>query len=293
MLGLIWTGVPVDIRDQDQVLRILEDAAKFLGLLPHHLPGLVAVGDVAHHPGNADGRARRRPDGGKAERDLDRRAVLAQPHRFVVLDAFTPADTAQRVIHLLQPVLGHEQPDAFAGGFRRRISEQAARGRIPAGDGAVERRGDDGVVRGFDRGAEQALAFRMVVARRDGAAVFLDFAFERDGFGVGFLHQMRERTRQHAGLAARVDRDRGRTVARRRLDRPGQLDDRPGQRSRDQQRQHCRAQHRDQSDGDRALPDRLRRRHDDGIRHQFDDRQSTCCRRAGPEPTPRHRGVRL
>ena len=112
----------------------------------------------------------------------------------------------------------------------------------------------------------------MVIARRYGATVFPDLAFERDRFGIGFLHHMRKRARKHAGLAARVDRDHRRPAPGGGFDGPGQLGDRPGQRSRDQQRQHGCAQYGDQSDGDRALLDRLRRRHDHGIRYRFDDR---------------------
>ena len=98
-----------------------------------------------------------------------------------------------------------------------------------------------------------------------GAAMLLHLAFERDGLCIRFLHHLRERAREHAGLAAGIDRNDGLAVTRGALDRLGQLDDRPGQRSRDQQRQHGRAQHRDQSDGDRAVLDRRRRRHEDGV----------------------------
>jgi len=53
----------------------------------------------------------------------------------------------------------------LTGGFRRRISKQTPGGRIPAGDGAVERRRDDGIAGRFDRRAEQALTLGMMVAR--------------------------------------------------------------------------------------------------------------------------------
>ena len=74
----------------------------------------------------------------------------------------------------------------------------------------------------------------MVVARRDRAAMFLDLAFERDGLCIRFPHHLRECTREHAGLAAGIDRNDGLAVAGGALNRLGQLDDRPGQRSRDQ-----------------------------------------------------------
>ena len=115
---------------------------------------------------------------------------------------------------------GTMQRDVLAHRFRRGISEQAFGGRIPAGDRAVERHRDDGVVGGFDRGAEQALALGMMVARRYGAAMILNLVFERGGLGIRFAHHLRKRARQHAGLAARIDRNGGLAVAGR---RPGRL----------------------------------------------------------------------
>src|SRR5207244_9374831 len=88
------------IQHHDQVLRGLEDAAKLFALLPQGLLGAVSFGDVADHFRYADGRARRRLDRRNAERDLDRAAILAQSRRFIVLDAFAPADPAQAVLHL-------------------------------------------------------------------------------------------------------------------------------------------------------------------------------------------------
>jgi hypothetical protein len=87
------------------------------------------------------------------------------------------------------------------------------------------------------RGAEQALALRMMVARRDGAAMFQNLTFERQGFGVRFRHHLRKRARQYAGFAACFDRNDGFSVACVALNRLGQLDDLPGQRSRDQKGQ--------------------------------------------------------
>ena len=69
-------------------------------------------------------------------------------------------------LQLRQPVFGYKQRDVLARGFRRAVSEQPLRRRVPAGDGAVERRRDDGVVGGFDRRAEQPLPLGMMVARR-------------------------------------------------------------------------------------------------------------------------------
>ena len=134
-----------------------------------------------------------------------RLAILSQPHRFVVLDAFAPADPAQRVLHLRQPVVGHEQRDVLARGFRRAVSEQPLRRRVPAGDGAVERRRDDGVVGGFDRRAEQPLPLGMMVARRYGAAMLLDLLLERER-SLHSLPRSLAQTRARARRSRRLHR---------------------------------------------------------------------------------------
>ena len=100
-----------------------------------------------------------------AERDLDRAAVLAPPHRLVVLDPLAAADPAQDILHLAGAVGRHDQVDVLADGLLGRISEQALGGRIPAGDGAVERLRHDRVVGGFDRRAVEPLARGEMVAR--------------------------------------------------------------------------------------------------------------------------------
>ena len=96
-----------------------------------------------------------------------------------------------------------------------------------------------------DRRAEQALALRMVVARRDGAAMVRDLAFKRHGLRIRLGHDLRECACEHAGFAAGIDRNGGLAVAGGALNHFGcELDDRLGRRSRDQKRQCGRAQHR-------------------------------------------------
>ena len=224
-------------------------------------------------------------DRGDAERDFDPLAAFSQPHRFTVLDAFAPADPAQRVLQLRQSIFGYNQRDVLARGFRRAVSEQPLRRRVPAGDGAVERRRDDGVVGGFDRRAEQLLPLGMMVARRYGAAMLLYLLLERGGLCIDFLDRMRKRAREHAGLAACIDRNGGLPLAGHPLNGFGQPDDRAGQRPRDQQRQHGRGQHRDRSDQKRGVPDACSRRHDHGVRGGFDDRRPIRSRPAGQART--------
>ena len=235
--------------------------------------GLVAVGDVAGDLRSADGRARRRLDRGNAERDLDRAAVLAQAHRFVVLDAFAPADPAQGVLHLALPVGGHDDRDVLPDRFRRGVAEQAFGGRIPAGDRAVERHRDDGVVGGFDRRAEQALALGMVVARRIGAAMLLQPR-------VRARRSLRSPPPSPAQMRARARRSRRRHRPEWRPCRRGRRPRRPRSTGRSAGSAIARSDSASAAahstairpTGNRAVLDRRRRRHEDGVRDRLDER---------------------
>src|SRR5260221_3987142 len=77
------------VRHQDQVLRGLEDAAALLDLLAERPLGSLVFSDVAYGLGCADGLARWALDRRDAERNLDRAAILANPHRLMVVDRFT------------------------------------------------------------------------------------------------------------------------------------------------------------------------------------------------------------
>src|SRR5258708_12708259 len=110
--------------------------------------------------------------------------MLSPSHGFLVSDPFAPADPAQDVATLFLAVGGHDEFDVFAARFRRGISDQALRGRIPAGYGAVEGFRDDGLVGGFHRRAEQPFARRIMISRGFGAAMSLDLALQRGGFCI-------------------------------------------------------------------------------------------------------------
>ncbi len=270
-LGLTCIRVALGIRHQDQVLRGFEDAAPFLDLLAEGLLGPLALGNVAGDLGCADDCARRRLDRRDAERNLDRAAVLAQPYRFAVIDSLAAANPAQHVVRLRGPVGGNDEVDTLADGFRRGKPEQALRRRIPPRYRAVQRRRDDGVVGRFDGGAEQAFARRIMVARGLGAAMLLHFAFECLGLGTRLTHHARKGLREHADLAACSDRNRYRVMAAGPFNGGGQLNDRPGERPRNQHGQCSRAQYGDQPDQQRTALDRRQRRQNDGIWNGFDD----------------------
>ena len=113
----------------------------------------------------------------------------------------------------------------------------------------------------------------MMVARGYGAAVLLNLLLERGGLRIHLLDGFRKRAREHAGFAARIDRNGCFPLLGHALNGLGQPYDRPGQRSRDQQRQYGRGQYRDRADQKRGVPDAGGRRHDHGVRQGLDHRE--------------------
>ena len=76
-----------------------------------------------------------------------------------------------------------------------------------------------------------------MIARRLGAAMLGDFAFEGEPSFGRLRDHPGEGARQHAGFAGRIDRNGRRAAAGNAFDGGGQLRDRPRQRPRDQQRE--------------------------------------------------------
>src|SRR5262249_10262889 len=101
------------------------------------------------------------------------------PLGLVMADGLALHDPPQQRTWLLRALRRNEHLEAAADRLLRGESEQALGPRVPARDGAVERVGDDGVLRRFDSGAEQALTIA-------GAAVLLDLALERGGLIAHF-----------------------------------------------------------------------------------------------------------
>ena len=84
----------------------------FLDLLLQRPLGPPRVGQAARGAGGADDLADGAPDRRQAERDFDRTAILAQAHRFEVLDRFTRRDPPQIVLALLASVGWHDDRGA-------------------------------------------------------------------------------------------------------------------------------------------------------------------------------------
>ncbi len=63
-----------------------------------------------------------------------------------MLNPLALADAVENVADLGAPVRRDDNVDVPADGLDRDVAEQALGGPVPAGDGAVERLGDDGIV---------------------------------------------------------------------------------------------------------------------------------------------------
>ena len=134
------------IGHEDEVLRGFENALPLFDFLVQRLLRPLAVGDVARDLRGPDDPARRRADRRNAERNFDRSAVLVEAQGLEMFDLLAPADPIEDGAELRAPVRRNDDVDGLADGFRRGISEQLFGGPVPAGDGAVERLGDDGVI---------------------------------------------------------------------------------------------------------------------------------------------------
>ena len=233
---------------------------------------LLVVGDVARDLRDADDRAGGRLDRGNAERDLDRggrpcagvpfrcaRCVSPQPIRRSVSCTSGSRSVGTSSVMFLPAASAAEYPYSRSAAEFQPVM-------VPSSDVVMMASLED-----FDRGAEQPLALGMMVARRDGAAMLLNLLLKRDGLRIDLPDRLRKRARQHAGLAASIDRNGDLALSGHPLNGFGQPDDRPGQRPRDQQRQHRRDNTAIGSDQKRGVPDARRRRHDHGVRGCFDD----------------------
>ena len=263
---------PLGIGDDDQVLGGFKDAAAFFGLLAQRPLGSAAFGHVVGDRRYADDLASRILDRRDAEQDFDQAAILVQPDGFLLLDdLFAATDLAQRIPQFVRPLGRHDQADVLSDGLRRRMAEHLRCGGIPAGNGAVEGLRDDCVVRRFHRCAIEAFALREVISCHLGQVVLLDLAFQLGRLGLHLAHHARKSLRQHAHLAAGVERNGEPVVVDDAFDCGRQLLDRPGQRSCHDHRQGGRAQHGDEADHKRHIPDPDGRSHQKLIGDGLDD----------------------
>ena len=157
----------------------------------------LAFGDVARGLGDADDLAGGRADRGDAQRNVDGAAILAHARRLEMFNRLASAGPFDDIAYLVAPVRRDDDVDALADRFRCREAEQAFGGSVPAGNGAVQQFGDDGVVGRFHDRAEEAFAF--------GAEISL---------GSGFPAERSEQTSQLGLQADIVDEQDGEHEAR-------------------------------------------------------------------------------
>jgi hypothetical protein len=114
------------------------------------LLGPLRVADVAgdrRHPGEL---ARLIQDRGNGYGDLERPSILVAPDRLVPDDSLAGANALENLLDLSGPLLRLENGDRLALHLRGRVAVHLGRAGVPAGDAAIGRRGDHGVVRGLE-----------------------------------------------------------------------------------------------------------------------------------------------
>jgi len=93
-------------------------------------------------------------------------------------------------------------------GFRCGVSVKPLGGRVPAGDGASSDVVMMASLEDSTAAAEQLFPLGMMVARRDGAAMFLNLLLKARRFSHSLPRSLAQtRAREHAGLAASIDRN--------------------------------------------------------------------------------------
>ena len=139
--GAVRVGGPDDLGDG------VGQVAKALLAGAQRRLGAFALGDVAGDFGGADDLAGLVADRRDRQGDMDQPAVLATPHRFIVVDLLPAPDALQDRGHfVLTPGRGQDR-DVPAEHFVRGITKEFLRGRIPARDDAVQGLARDRLVR--------------------------------------------------------------------------------------------------------------------------------------------------
>jgi hypothetical protein len=111
--------------------------------------------DVAGDLGGADDLAGGITDRRDAYRDVDQGAVLALAHGFEMLDRLPGAEVGDDPGLLFQTVRGKELRDLLPHHFGCGVAENSLRAPVPAGDPAIQRFADDGVIGGAHDGGKQ------------------------------------------------------------------------------------------------------------------------------------------
>src|SRR6266850_5401570 len=114
-----------------------------------------ALGDVSGDLRGAHDRAVVGADRGDGQRDGNLAAVLVTPYRLVMLDPLTPLYLIYDHRHLIFAAGCRQQENRPPDDLLWPVPEDHFGGPVPGGDGPVQVRADDSVVRGFDDGGRR------------------------------------------------------------------------------------------------------------------------------------------
>ena len=117
-----------------------------LCLLPQRRFGDLPRRDVARDFRGADNDAFCIPHRRDRQRNVDQRAVLAPPHGFIVIDAFTASDAPKDRRFLLLQVRRDQDGDGLADDLVGGVAEHALGALVPAVDDAIKVLADDRIV---------------------------------------------------------------------------------------------------------------------------------------------------
>ena len=127
--------------------------------------------------------------------------------RLVVLDALPAREAGEDARKLVGAVRRHDDRDRAADHLGAGVAVETLRRRVPAGDGAVERLADDGVVRALDDGRElRELGLAPIVLTLQQALAALHAVDEERGDHAGEAEA--EQRRPAGGLAVDPTQDR-------------------------------------------------------------------------------------
>src|ERR1700730_1204388 len=94
-------------------------------------------------------------DGRNCKRNIKRRAVLAYPDSFEMINALTSPEPLKNHCFLVLAISGNNEHNALADSLFSRVAEQPLRTFIPTGDHTIQVLADDGIVRGTYDSSQQ------------------------------------------------------------------------------------------------------------------------------------------
>ncbi len=225
-LGIPFENVAGFVGLNERFESIGDDVSRHLLAFKQRFLRFLSRGNIARNLGGADDRSRLRPDRRDAEGHIDLPSIFAGANGFVVIDFFATSYSVQGGVSFAPQIAGNDDIDAIADRFPGGKSEHAFRGRIPAGDDAIEGFGHDCIVGRFHGCDEELLAL-------EGATALFNLPIECCRLGARLGRHVCKRIGQHADLMASPGWQCDRFIAGKPLDDLGHLNERPRQRAGD------------------------------------------------------------